>query len=81
VVRPTLIELAVRVLRAAIERAKVERIDAPDVRLALRCLLPHVTHRQLLVELWAYVFSPGIWWIGLTMNRSGSDVQILAMYS
>ena len=28
-----------------------------------------------------YVFSPGIWWIGSTMNRSGSDVQILAMYS
>jgi hypothetical protein len=54
VVRPTLIELAVRVLRAAIERAKVERVDAPDVRLALRCLLPHVTDRQLLVELWSY---------------------------
>jgi len=28
-----------------------------------------------------YVFNPGIWWIGLRMNRSGSDVQILAMYS
>jgi len=28
-----------------------------------------------------YVFSPGIWWIGSTMNRSGSEVQILAMYS
>ena len=28
-----------------------------------------------------HVFSPGIWWIGSTMNRSGSDVQILAMYS
>ncbi len=27
------------------------------------------------------VFSPGIWWIGSTMNRSGSDVQILVMYS
>ena len=26
------------------------------------------------------VFSPGIWWIGSTMNPSGSDVQILAMY-
>lgn len=27
------------------------------------------------------LFGPGIWWIGLTMNLSGSDVQILAMYS
>ncbi len=27
------------------------------------------------------MFSPGIWWIGLTMNRSGSEVQIFAMYS
>ena len=27
------------------------------------------------------VFSPGIWWIGLRMNRSGSDVQVLQMYS
>lgn len=27
------------------------------------------------------VFSPGIWWIGFRMNRSGSDVQVLQMYS
>ncbi len=27
------------------------------------------------------MFSLGIWWIGSTMNRSGSDVQISAMYS
>ena len=53
-VRPTLIELAVRVLRAAVERAKNERIDAADVRLALRCLLPNVGDRQLLVEFWTY---------------------------
>ena len=53
-VRPTLIELAVRVLRAAVERAKNERIDAADVRLALRCLLPHAGDRQLLVEFWGY---------------------------
>jgi len=31
--------------------------------------------------LMALVFSPGIWWIGLRMNLSGSDVQILQMYS
>ncbi len=30
---------------------------------------------------WPQVFSPGIWWIGSRMNRSGSDVQILQMYS
>ena len=29
----------------------------------------------------AEVFSPGIWWIGFKMNLSGSDVQILQMYS
>lgn len=52
--RPTLIELAVRVLRAAVERARNERIDATDVRLALRCLLPHAGDRQLLVEFWTY---------------------------
>jgi hypothetical protein len=27
------------------------------------------------------VFSPGIWWIGFRVNLSGSDVQILQMYS
>ena len=27
------------------------------------------------------VFSPGIWWIGFKMHRSGSEVQILQMYS
>ena len=53
-VRPTLIELAVRVLRAAVERAKNERIDATDVRLALHCLLLHAGDRQLLVEFWIY---------------------------
>lgn len=52
-VRATLIELAVRVLRAAVERARGERIDVADVRLALRCLLPH-GNRQLLVEFWTY---------------------------
>lgn len=53
-VRPTLIELAVRVLRAAVERAKCSRVDGPEVRLALRCILPHASDRQLLVEFWAY---------------------------
>ncbi len=33
------------------------------------------------IQICNYVFSPGIWWIGSTMNRSGSEVQILAMYS
>jgi len=27
------------------------------------------------------VFGPGIWWIGLIMNLSGSEIQILQMYS
>ena len=29
----------------------------------------------------AEVFSPGIWWIGLRMNLSGSEVQHLQMTS
>jgi hypothetical protein len=29
----------------------------------------------------AKLFSPGFWWIGFKMNRSGSEVQILQMYS
>ena len=36
---------------------------------------------DLLVRKGAEVFSPGIWWIGSRMNLSGSDVQILQMYS
>ncbi len=32
-----------------------------------------------IIEAASGMFSPGIWWIGSTMNRSGSDV--LAMYS
>jgi xylose dehydrogenase (NAD/NADP) len=38
-------------------------------------------HYRLMVESFAEVFSPGIWWIGSTLNLSGSDVQILQMYS
>jgi hypothetical protein len=52
--RATLIELAVRVLRAAVERARSQRIDGPEVRLALRVVLPHAGDRQLLVEFWSY---------------------------
>lgn len=52
--RPTILELAVRVLRAAVKRARGKPINEEDVRLALRCLLPHVGDRQLLVEFWMY---------------------------
>lgn len=52
-VRATLIELAVRVLRAAVERAKAGPIDGAEVRLALRCILPHAADRALLVEFWS----------------------------
>ena len=27
------------------------------------------------------MFSPSVWWVGSTLNLSGSDVQILQMYS
>lgn len=36
--------------------------------------------KQLIVCV-AYVFGPVIWWIGSRMKRSGSEVQILQMYS
>lgn len=52
--RATLLELAVRVLRQAVGRAQGQRIDGDDVRLALRCLLPAVDDRRLLVEFWTY---------------------------
>jgi hypothetical protein len=71
VVRPTLIELAVHMLRAAVERAKNERIDATDVRLALRCLLPYAGDRQLLVEFWTYAGQLH------NANRSGSCDTVL----
>ncbi len=29
----------------------------------------------------AMMFSPGLWWIGSRMTRSGSEVQVLQMYS
>jgi hypothetical protein len=70
-VRPTLIELAVRVLRAAVKRARGERIDAADVRLALRCLLSQVDDRQLLVEFWTYAGQPH------SANRSQSCDAVL----
>ena len=52
--RPSLLELAVRVLRQAVARATTAPINTDDVRLALRCLLPHVDDRALLVEFWTY---------------------------
>jgi len=29
----------------------------------------------------SYLFSPGLWWVGFTVNLSGSDFRILQMYS
>ena len=69
--RPTLIELAVRVLRAAVERARSQRIDGHEVRLALRVILPHAGDRQLLVEFWGYAGQIH------TANRSDSCAAVL----
>lgn len=71
-VRATLIELAVRVLRAAVERAKRERIDGAEVRLALRVLLLHAGDRALLIEFWSYAGQPH------NANRAESCDAVLA---
>ncbi len=50
----TLVELAVLVLRRAVERARSGPVDDESVRLALRCLMPRMQDRQLLFDFWAY---------------------------
>ena len=47
----------------------------------LAFFLPVIIAAAFVAIVWGYLFSPGIWWIGLRMNLSGSDVQILQMYS
>ena len=71
-VRATLIELAVRVLRAAVEQASSERVDGAEVRLALRVLLLHAGDRALLIEFWSYAGQPH------NANRAESCDAVLA---
>lgn len=66
-----------------VEHTQTATADQPVVDRLLRAVvLRRITPVQTIAD---YkddaVFSPGIWWIGFRMNRSGPDVQILQMYS
>ena len=47
-----IISLSVHILRAAMIRAGTVRVDVVEVRLALRCLLPHCPERWPLTLFW-----------------------------
>lgn len=53
----TTIELAVQILRVAVDTSRTERVDTDPVRLALRVLLPHCPERWPLVNLWEFASS------------------------
>jgi hypothetical protein len=67
--RSTVLTEAEEAAVVALRRHTLLPLD--DCLYALQPSIPHLTRS---------VFSPGIWWIGSRMNRSGSDVQILQMY-
>lgn len=46
------IALSLRILRAGVERCGEGRVDGVEVRLALRCLLPHCPERWPLALYW-----------------------------
>ena len=46
------IDLAVQILRAAVDTSRNAKVDTLPVRLALRVLLPHCPERWPLVNLW-----------------------------
>lgn len=46
------IDLAIRILRSAMARSTGGRVDTIEVRLALRCLLPHCRERWPLEMFW-----------------------------
>jgi len=47
-----IVDLAVRILRAAMARSTTNRVDTIEVRLALRCLLHHCPERWPLEMFW-----------------------------
>jgi hypothetical protein len=67
----TIAELAILVLHGAVDRAGSGRVDAAEVRLALRCLLRVGGDRQLLGEFWTYAGQPH------TANRQDSCAAVL----
>lgn len=46
------ISLSIDILRTGLERSSSSRVDSVDVRLALRCLLPHCPERWPLELYW-----------------------------
>ena len=46
------IDLSLRILRSAMSRSGTSKVDGVDVRLALRCLLPHCPDRWPLTLFW-----------------------------
>lgn len=46
------IALSVHILRGGVSRCSVDRVDVAEVRLALRCLLPHCPKRWPLELYW-----------------------------
>ena|GEM_PF-4363800 len=60
-------------------------VEAPGITLS-EALKFHLNYEEREMKLKSAdqirkLFSPGIWWIGSRMNLSGSEVQILQMYS
>jgi len=51
------IDLAVQILRAAVDTSRTEKVDTAAVRLSLRVLLPHCPERWPLVNLWEFASS------------------------
>jgi hypothetical protein len=47
-----IVDLALRILRGAMVRSATNRVDTIEVRLALRCLLPHCPQRWPLEMFW-----------------------------
>lgn len=59
-------------------------VDASDTSPAIGGhvgMLDTLTGTSAPITSYTKVFSPGFWWIGFTMNRSGSEVQIFQMRS
>ncbi len=46
------IALSVHLLRTGVSRCSATRVDGPEIRLALRCLLPHCPERWPLELFW-----------------------------
>ncbi len=47
-----MIALSVHILRSGVTRCSDVRVDVPEIRLALRCLLPHCPEKWPLTLFW-----------------------------